>query len=87
MIKPKSIKTNRLLINMKNKVSILDGAIEQCKKLKNNETIELNGLFPMKVTRGQHSDKWFDDRISELKKRNPICLKEFGEWVGKRIKS
>lgn len=31
---------NRLLINMKNKVDIINRAIDQCKRLMNNETIE-----------------------------------------------
>jgi hypothetical protein len=30
---------NRLLINMKNKVDIINGAIDQCKRLMKNETI------------------------------------------------
>ncbi len=57
---------NRLLINMKNKVDIINGAINQCKRLMNNETIELNGLHKLKVTRGNVSDVSIQNRINEL---------------------
>lgn len=57
---------NRLLINMKNKVDIINGAIDQCKRLMNNETIELNGLHKLKVTRGNVSDTDIQNRINEL---------------------
>lgn len=57
---------NRLLINMKNKVSVIDGAIEQCKKLMKNEEIHLNGLHNLKITRGKLSDIDLQNRINEL---------------------
>jgi hypothetical protein len=57
---------NRLLINMKNKVDIINGAIDQCKRLMNNETIELNGIHKIKLTRGNVSDVSIQDRINEL---------------------
>lgn len=57
---------NRLLINMKNKVDIINGAIDQCKRLINNETIELNGLHKLKITRGNVSDTSLQNRINEL---------------------
>jgi len=58
---------NRLLINMKNKISIIDGSIEQCEKLMNNETIELKGLHNLTITRGKCSNDWFIKRINELR--------------------
>lgn len=57
---------NRLLINMKNKVSIIDGAIEQCKKLMKNEEIYLNGLHKLTITRGKSTDNDLQNRINEL---------------------
>lgn len=57
---------NRLLINMKNKVDIINRAIDQCKRLMNNETIELNGLHKIKITRGNLSDTSIQNRINEL---------------------
>lgn len=60
------MKTNRLLINMTNKVDVIDGAIDQCKKLMNNESIELNGLHKLTVSRGSATDSYFTSRIDEL---------------------
>jgi hypothetical protein len=51
---------------MKNKVDIINGAIDQCKRLMNNETIELNGIHKIKLTRGNVSDVSIQDRINEL---------------------
>ena len=57
---------NRLLINMKNKVEIINGAIDQCERLINNETIKLNGLHQMNLTRGKMTDSDLLNRIDEL---------------------
>ena len=57
---------NRLLINMKNKIDIINGAIGQCYKLMNDETIVLNGLQRFEVTRGDKDNAWFKQRIYDL---------------------
>ena len=40
---------NRLLVNMQNKIKIIDGAIDITYRLQKGETIELNGLHKMNV--------------------------------------
>lgn len=57
---------NRLLINMKNKVDTINGAIDQCKRLMKNETIKLNGLHTLHITRGELTDSDLQNRINEL---------------------
>lgn len=57
---------NRLLINMKSKVEVINGAIGMIYKLQKGETIELNGLHKMniKAKEGSHND--FNERLCEL---------------------
>ena len=65
---------NRLLINMKNKVDIINGAIDQCKRLMKNETIVLNGLHTLNITRGELTDSDLQNRINELvRERSNLC--------------
>lgn len=59
--------TNKLKVNIKNKIVIINGAIEQCKRLINNETIELRGLHTIQITRGKLTDNDLLDRIERLK--------------------
>lgn len=51
---------------MKNKVHVIDGAIDQCKRLMNNETIILKGLHELHITRGKASDDDLRRRINQL---------------------
>jgi len=57
---------NRLLTNMINKIDVINGAIDQCKRLMNNETIILNGLHTLKISRGKLTDVDLQNRINEL---------------------
>lgn len=57
---------NRLLINMKNKIDILNVAIHQCDILVNDGTIELNGLHKLTVTRGENTKDSINKRRNEL---------------------
>lgn len=57
---------NRLLINMKNKIDILHGAIHQCDILANDGKIELNGLHKLTITRGENSKESIIKRRNEL---------------------
>lgn len=57
---------NRLLINMKNKIEILHGAIHQCDILENDGTIEINGLHKLTITRGENSKESIIKRRNEL---------------------
>ena len=67
---------NRLLINMKNKVDIIDGAIYQCKRLINNESIELNGLHKLTIARGNLTDLQLNEIIYELEdEKQKLCIK------------
>lgn len=65
---------NRLLINMKNKVDVINGAIDQCYKLINNEEIKLNGLWKMTITKGKITDEDLLNRINELQKEKNNLL-------------
>lgn len=56
------MKKNPLLTNMINKIKIIDGSIDMCKKLKQGETIEVNGLHRIAFSRGEHTT---DDQIDE----------------------
>lgn len=67
---------NRLLINMENKVDIIEGAISQCNRLINNESIELNGLHRLTITRGNLTDLQLSERIMELEdEKQNLCIK------------
>lgn len=57
---------NRLLINMKNKIDIINGAIDMIYRLQKGETIHLNGLhkIDVKAKEGSHND--FNQRLCEL---------------------
>ncbi len=55
---------------MKNKVEINNGAIAQCRRLMNGETIELNGLNTISVNRGDTTDQQFQDGIYKLMEEN-----------------
>lgn len=57
---------NRLLKNMLNKSEIIDGAIDQLKRMKAGETINLKGLHNISITRGKMTDDDIDNRILEL---------------------
>lgn len=61
---------------MENKVDIIDGAISQCKRLINNESIELNGLHKLTITRGGLTDLQLNDRIRELEEeKQNLCIR------------
>jgi 16S rRNA U516 pseudouridylate synthase RsuA-like enzyme len=61
---------------MKNKVDIIEGAISQCKRLINNESIELNGLHRLTITRGNLTDPQLNERIMELEEeKQNLCIK------------
>jgi hypothetical protein len=62
----KYFKMNRLLINMKNKVEIINGAIDMIYKLKKGETIRLNGLNTISVSLENNKDFDTNKRLSEL---------------------
>lgn len=75
---------NRLLINMENKIDILTGAIKQCDQLLNNETIHLNGLYKMDITKGMVSDAdLINRRNSLLEERNKLQIKveRMNGWI------
>lgn len=61
---------------MKKKVDIIDGAISQCKRLINNESIELNGLHRLIITRGDLTDLQLSEKIVELEyEKQNLCIK------------
>jgi hypothetical protein len=62
----KFIKMNRLLINMKNKIDIINGAIDMIYRLKKGETIKLNGLHSFSVTAKENNHVDFNKRLCEL---------------------
>ena len=51
---------------MKNKVDTINGAIQMIHKLKNGETIELNGLYKYTISAKENKDFDFDKRLNEL---------------------
>lgn len=55
---------------MKNKVSTINGAIDQCKRLMKNETIVLNGLHTFHITRGELTNGDLQNRINELQRES-----------------
>ena len=57
---------NRLLVNMKNKVEILTGAIKMCDQLANGETIHLNGFHKIDVTKGDNTKEDMIQRRNKL---------------------
>lgn len=57
---------NRLLINMKNKVDTINGAIDMIFRLKKGETIQLNGIHTFQVSMENNEDFDFNKRLSEL---------------------
>lgn len=57
---------NRLLINMGNKVEILNGAIKMCDQLANGETIHLKGLHSIDITKGRNSKQDMINRKFQL---------------------
>lgn len=57
---------NRLLQNMKNKVGVINGAIDMIYRLKNGETIKLNGLQSFSVSLENNRDFDCNKRLSEL---------------------
>ena len=57
---------NRLLVNMKNKVEILTGAIKMCDQLANGETIHLKGLHEIDVTKGDNTKEDMIKRRNQL---------------------
>lgn len=57
---------NRLKVNMENKIGIINGAIGQLRRMKNGETIEVNGLHKIKISRGKLTNQQINDRISDL---------------------
>jgi len=66
---------NRLKINIANKIDIINGAIDLCERLINNETIELHGLHNLNLTKGNTLNKDLLNRIEELKKeRNNLSV-------------
>ena len=60
------MKTNRLLINMQNKVEIINGAISMIIRLKKGETIVLNGIHRFEVSMENNKDFDYNKRLSEL---------------------
>ena len=57
---------NRLLINMKNKVETINGAIDMIFRMKKGEVIQLNGLYSFQVSMEGNEDFDFNKRLSEL---------------------
>lgn len=57
---------NRLLINMKNKVEIINGAIDVIFRMKKGEVIQINGLHSFQVSMKGNEDFDFNKRLSEL---------------------
>jgi hypothetical protein len=57
---------NRLLINMKNKVEIINGAIDMIYRLKKGETITVNGLNTFSVSLENNKDFDTNKRLREL---------------------
>lgn len=55
---------NRLLTNMKLKIETLNSSIDTALRLKNGETIEIDGLYKMSL-KSEPSEK-FDKILSEL---------------------
>ena len=53
---------------MKNKVDVINGAIDQCKRLMNNEVITLNGLYTLNISRGDLTNQDLQNRINELQR-------------------
>lgn len=60
------MKTNRLLINMQKKVEIINGAIDMIFRLKNGETIVLNGIHRFEVSMESNKDFDYNKRLLEL---------------------
>lgn len=60
------MKRNRLEINMRNKIDILHGAIRQCHELMDGKTIELKGINPITIGRGDTTDEQFTQTIGNL---------------------
>lgn len=60
------MKQNRLLINMKNKVETINGAINMIFRLKKGETIKLNGLCSYEISMENNKDFDYNKRLSEL---------------------
>lgn len=60
------MKTNRLLINMQKKVEIINGAIDMIFRLKNEETIVLNGIHRFEVSMESNKDFDYNKRLLEL---------------------
>ena len=57
---------NRLLINMKNKVETINGAINMIYRLKKGETITVNGLTSISVSLKNNEDFDANKRLREL---------------------
>lgn len=57
---------NRLLINIKNKIDIINGAIDMIYRLQKGETIKLNGLHKINVTAKENTHVDFNKRLCEL---------------------
>jgi hypothetical protein len=57
---------NRLLINMKNKIEVLKGAIKMCDRLDKGEVIKLNGLNNLSVSAKENSHVDLMRRKNEL---------------------
>jgi hypothetical protein len=57
---------NRLLVNMKNKVEILNGAIKMCDQLANGESIHLKGFYEFDVSKGKNSKEDMINRKYQL---------------------
>lgn len=55
---------NRLLLNMKSKIEAINGAIDMALRLKNGETIKLNGVYKMSLKSELHENS--DKILSEL---------------------
>lgn len=74
---------NRLLLNMKNKVGVIDGAISHCKKLMNNEPIHLNGLHKFTITKGSATNAQLQQKINDLVAERQaliVRLERFSEY-------
>ena len=57
---------NRLLINMKNKIDTINGAIDMIYRLQKGETIKLKGLHQFNISAKENSHVDFNQRLSEL---------------------
>lgn len=57
---------NRLLINMTNKIEVINGAINMIYELQKGNEIKLSGLHNLTVTSGKVTNDEFNKRLCDL---------------------